>query len=605
MCGIVGVYGLSDKYLIKRMCDKMVHRGPDEHGYYIDDYVSLGMRRLSIIDLFTGKQPIFNEDGSIVVIFNGEIYNFKEIKLELERKGHRFYTNTDTEVIVHAYEEFGYDCLKKFNGMFSIAIWDTNKKELFIARDRIGIKPLYYAIIDGNFIFASEIKCIMEYEFEKTIDKVALADYFALRYIPAPRTIFNEVKKLEPGHYMVIKDGMIMKKKYWDLEYKPKEGCEDYFAEKVLELSKESIRRRLMSDVPLGAFLSGGIDSSFIVALMSEFMDEPVKTFSVGFEDEEHDETPYAKIIAEHFSTDHYELSIDINDLSFLPTIIYHLDEPLADPAAIPTYLVSKLARKKVKVVLTGEGGDEAFGGYSKYLHEQKTFKIFSCLPDTIRRLCERLGKTLECRKCRVGLYLLFIASKSNQEESYYFRLKNVDWGSCWLMNECLEEVRELVHKCFDNTKDYISNMLYYDIKYWLPDDLLMKVDKMTMATSLEARVPYLDHNVLQFAYNIPSKVKLGKSGKYILRKAARKVLPRKIIYRKKHGFDVPVSKWFRENNDLIHEYMDEDVLREVEYLNTDEVYRIWNLHKKGMDFGLALWKVLCYSIWYNLYYLG
>ena len=601
MCGIVGVYGISDKNLVKRMCNRIVHRGPDDEGYYVDDYVSLGMRRLSIIDLSTGKQPIFNEDGSIVVVFNGEIYNFREIRKELEQRGHRFYTNTDTEVIVHAYEEYGYDCLKKFNGMFGIALWDANKKELFIARDRIGIKPLYYTVVDGNFIFSSEIKCILECGVGKTIDKIALANYFALRYIPAPRTIFEGIKKLEPGHYMVIRNGNIEKKRYWRLEYKPNDGGEEYFTEKVLEMLKTSVRRRLVSDVPLGAFLSGGIDSSTVVALMSELMDEPVKTFSVGFEGEELDETPYARIVAEHFGTDHHEIFVDINDLSILPKIIYHLDEPLADPAVIPTYLISELARKKVKVVLTGEGGDEAFGGYEKYLHEQRMLKILSCLPDCLRRLCKKLGARLEDRKNKLGLYLSFIGAKSNQEESYYFRLKNIDWGSCWLVNGGKDEVRELVRKSFDN-RDYISNMLYYDIQYWLPDDLLMKIDKMTMAKSLEARVPYLDYEFLQFAYNIPPRIKLGNSGKYILKKAVQKILPKEIIYRKKHGFDVPISRWFREDNDLIQKYMDESILKEVEYINVKEVYRLWDLHKRGKDFGLALWKVLCYSIWYSEY---
>ncbi len=603
MCGIAGVYGLSDKELVRRMCDKIVHRGPDDHGYYVDDEISLGMRRLSIIDLITGKQPIFNEDKSIVIVFNGEIYNFKELREELERRGHRFYTNTDTEVIVHAYEEYGYDCVKKFNGMFAFAIWNSEKKELFLARDRIGIKPLYYTLLDGHLFFASEIKSILEYEeVKREVDKVALANYFALRYVPAPRTMFRGIYKLEPGCYLVVKDGKISKTRYWDLVYSPVKEDEEAIARKVFKMLKESVRRRLIADVPLGAFLSGGIDSSTIVALMSQLMDDPVKTFSVGFEGAKYDETPYARIIAEEFGTDHHEMFVDIDQIDLLPKIIYHFDEPVADPAAIPTLLISELARKKVKVVLTGEGGDEAFGGYEKYLHEYRMYNRLSKLSKVTKLLSSSVAKLFD--KKRLVMYFGFVASKGSQVESYTFRLRNMDWGSLWVIKNGKDEVEKLVKSCFDERRDYISNMLYYDIKYWLPDDLLMKLDKMTMAKSLEARVPYLDHEFLSFAYNIPPHIKLGNEGKHVLKKAVNGLLPRKIIYRPKHGFDVPVSKWFREDDNFVAKYFND--LRDIEYIDHERVQELYKKHKEGKgDYGMVLWKILCYVVWYRIYIGG
>ena len=604
MCGIVGVYGTSDKSLVKKMSDKIIHRGPDDEGYYVDDHISLGMRRLSIIDLQTGKQPIFNEDGSIVVVYNGEIYNFRELKKELESKGHRFYTNTDTEVIVHAYEEYGYDFVSRFNGMFAFALWNSDKKELILARDRLGIKPLYYTFLDGKFFFASEIKSILEYEeMERDVDKVALANYFALRYVPAPRTMFKGIFKLEPGHLIVLRDGEFRKEKYWELQYSPINADETHVAEKVLRMLKESVNKRLIADVPLGAFLSGGIDSSTIVALMSQLMDEPVKTFSVGFEGAEYDETPYARIIAEKFETDHHEIFVDIDQIDLLPKIVYHFDEPVADPAAIPTLLISELARKKVKVVLTGEGGDEAFGGYEKYLHEFRMYGTFSKLPRIARVLNSSIANLLNRR--RLALYFGFVAAKGSQVESYTFRLRNMDWGSLWIVKNGSDEVEKLIKTCFDEKRDYISNMLYYDIKYWLPDDLLMKVDKMSMAKSLEARVPYLDHEFLSFAYNIPTRIKLGNDGKYALKKAVLGLLPKEIIYREKHGFDVPISRWFREGSDLIEMYMD-NRLTDVKYLNTDMVHEMLNMHKQGKEeYGMVLWKVLNYVVWFDMYIEG
>jgi asparagine synthase (glutamine-hydrolysing) len=518
MCGIAGIYGVSDKTLVKRMCDKIIHRGPDEVGYYIDGNVSLGMRRLSIIDLSTGSQPIFNEDGSIVVVFNGEIYNFKELREDLEQKGHHFSTNSDTEVIVHAYEEYGYECLKRFNGMFAIALWDTNRKELFLARDRIGIKPLYYTMIDESVVFASEIKSILEYdEIKREVDEEALAEYFILRYVPAPLTILKGIRKLEPGSYMVVNGNGVKRKKYWSLDAcKSIHKNEAYFKENILKTLKDSVKRRLIADVPLGVFLSGGVDSSTITAIASDFSFEPVKTFSVGFYGSEYDETPYARDVAEYFGTDHTEEWVDIENVDLLPKLIYHTDEPLADPAILPTYLISKVARKRVKVILSGEGGDEAFAGYDRYSSELKAYRALKYFPNLLKKLVFKLGEGVN--EGALKKYLLYLGSRTTQENSYFYRLKLRDSGH--LNADILRTGNEGNNalSLFHSDGDYLNCMLRFDINYWLPDDLLMKVDKMTMANSLEARVPFLDHNLLQLAYGAPSNMKRLRSGSKAIR---------------------------------------------------------------------------------------
>ena len=597
MCGIAGIYGASDKTLVKRMCDKIIYRGPDEDGYYIDDKVSLGMRRLSIIDLSTGSQPIFNEDESIVVVFNGEIYNFKELREDLERKGHYFSTNSDTEVIVHAYEEYGYECLGRFNGMFAIALWDTNRKELFLARDRIGIKPLYYTMIDESVVFASEIKSILEYdEIKREVDEEALAEYFILRYVPAPLTMFKGIRKLEPGSYMVVNENGVKRKKYWNLEYKPIQKNEAYFKENILKTLKDSVKRRLIADVPLGVFLSGGVDSSTITAIASDLSSEPVKTFSVGFYGSEYDETPYARNVAEYFGTDHAEEWVDIENVDLLPKLIYHTDEPLADPAILPTYLISEVARKEVKVILSGEGGDEAFAGYDRYSSELKAYNALKYFPNPLKKLVFKLGERF--KEGALKKYLLYLGSRTTQENSYFYRLKLRD--NSHLNPEILrtENDGNNTLSLFQSDGDYLNSMLKFDINYWLPDDLLMKVDKMTMANSLEARVPFLDHNLLQLAYGAPSNMKLKK---HLLKISAKGILPKDIMQRKKHGFDVPIKEWFK--SDTLDEYLSEERIKDTPYLDLDKIQEVWRRHRKGSgDYSVLLWKCLCYVMWYDSY---
>jgi len=598
MCGIAGILGMDDKELIKKMVNTIKHRGPDEVGYYVDRGLSIGMCRLSIIDLEGGSQPIYNEEGDIVVIQNGEIYNYRELREELEEKGHRFYTNSDTEVIVHAYEEYGFDFLKKLNGMFAIAIWDSNERRLFLARDRLGVKPLYYSVIGSKLIFASEIKAILEYPIQRTVCKEALAKYFALRYVPAPLTIFEGIMKLEPGHYIVVDENGFKKEKYWELPVVELNGSESYFQETILKMLRESVKRRLVSDVPLGAFLSGGIDSSTVVAIMSELMDEPVKTFSVGFTGKEYDESGFARIVAEEFGTDHHEIFIDIDDIDILPKIVWYFDEPVADAAAIPTYMLSQLARRKVKVVLTGEGGDEVFAGYERYVAELK-FKHLKCVSFLFKPF-----KYLKVKPESWSYkYLRFLCSRQSLIDSYTTRIEG--YHNVNILEHEADSVSDMVKNVFI-TNDYLKNMIYFDIKYWLPDDLLMKVDKMTMGNSLEAREPLLDYRLVEFAFNIPSRYKI-KNGeeKYILKKAVSSILPREIVKRKKHGFNVPIKRWFRGSKDLIEHYMSRDFLKKVDYINADRVARVWERHKNGGSYEYLLWKVLNYAVWWEEYMGG
>ncbi|RZB29533.1 MAG: asparagine synthase (glutamine-hydrolysing) [Candidatus Argoarchaeum ethanivorans] len=597
MCGIAGIYGVSDKPLLKRMCNVIEHRGPDDSGYYVDDAVSIGMRRLSIIDLAGGRQPIFNEDGNIVVVFNGEIYNFRELRYDLEQKGHRFTTDSDTEVIVHAYEEYGYDCLDRFNGMFAIALWDMDRRKLFLARDRVGIKPLYYAAIDGVLVFGSEIKSILEYGIKREVDVQALADYFVLRYVPAPRTMFKGIRKLDPGCYMVVNTDGIEKKSYWNLEFKTIPGNEDYFSNNILKMLKNSVKRRLIADVPLGVFLSGGVDSSTITAIASEFSSEPVKTFSVGFYGAKYDETSYARNAAEYFETDHTEEWVDIDNADILPELIYQADEPLADPAMLPTYLISKVARKKVKVVLSGEGGDEAFAGYDHYASEIGARNMLRCVPGLLRKLVFKLGE--EVNECALKKYLLYVGSRTTHEDSYSYRLKLRDGG--YLNTDILrtDGVKDNTRALFHSDGDYLNCMLGFDINYWLPDDLLMKVDKMTMANSLEARVPFLDHELLQLVCGVPSGMKLGKR---LLKMSVKELLPAEVMQRKKHGFDVPIKEWFK--GDTLDEYLSEEMIGDTPYLDSKGVHELWGRHRSGKgDYGVLLWKCLCYVGWYDAYW--
>ncbi len=613
MCGIAG-FNFEDKELIRKMCDSMEYRGPDDSGYYTDKNVSLGNRRLSIIDLSTGKQPIHNQDKTIWVVFNGEIYNFMDIKDELEKRGHNFYTNTDTEVIVHAYQEYKEDCVKLFRGMFAFCLYDINEKKLFLARDRTGKKPLYYKDDAERFLFASELKALLcDEELKKEINPEAVHHYLTFGYVPTPLTILKGIKKLEPGHYLVLKNKEITIEKYWDLNFNELKSSEGYFANRVYEILKDSVKLRLISDVPLGALLSGGIDSSIIVGLMSKLTDN-VKTFSIGFSEKDFDELKYAKILSEKFNTDHKEFNVNVNLVKDLPLIAKQLDEPFVDPSALSTYYLCNLARKHVKVVLSGDGGDEIFAGYTRYnsaWEQDKIVKFYKVMPSFLRAGFSKASGLLY-DKTENNFFRKFKKindlSNLNKEERWMSKLN--------LFNE--EEKKELYNeapnvpnsftvlkyhftKCNSN---FLNKQLYADVKTFLLDDGLAKVDRMSMINSLEVRCPFLDTYVIDMASNIPSYLKIkNNENKYILKKAFSDLLPKEILERKKQGFDVPIKHWIKnELKDLINTDLINDIKQRGNF-KISYIKKIIDEHNSDRrDNSRRIWSLLMLELWNKIY---
>jgi asparagine synthase (glutamine-hydrolysing) len=611
MCGITGFYGFEDKELLKRMTSALTYRGPDDFGYYSDKLCSLGHRRLSIIDLSKkGKQPMSNEDGSIFITFNGEIYNFKDIRVELEKNGHRFRSNTDTEVIVHAFEEYGVDCLKRFNGMFAFAIWDSSKKRLFLARDRLGIKPLYY-YFDKELIFGSELKAVLASgRIRKKLDMDALNHFFAYEYVPSPYSIIKNVKKLLPGHYLVLDKGTLSVKKYWDIIFEGSNHGKDYYLSKIPELLQDSIKKRLISDVPLGAFLSGGIDSSSIVALMSQVTDN-VKTFSIGFEQESYSEADDARIVAEKFNTEHHEKILKPEELmKLLDTVVKNVDEPFGDLSIFPTYLVSKFARRHVTVVLSGDGGDELFAGYDWYLAD-KLHKYYRLVPGQrviFPRVLKRFKQTPKskgfvnkAKRFTEGALMPSYLRHHRWMTSFDYKARE----NIYSRRRELQNPFEMVRALASNVKGNLNKMQYVDIKTYLPDDILTKVDRASMYNSLEARVPFLDHNFVEFAARIPQSLKLkGVERKYILKKAMSKYLPKGILYKGKQGFTMPMKHWLRgELKGFMNEVLSERKIREIGILNPDYVNKIIKQHlSKRRDNQRHIWAMMNFHIWYKNY---
>ena len=604
MCGIVG-FNWHDEKLLEKMMAVVAHRGPDESGIYLDDHVSLGHQRLKIIDLVTGKQPIHNEDNSLQIVFNGEIYNYLELKESLIQKGHRFYTNSDTEVIIHAYEEYGADCVKQFNGAFAFAIWDKNRQRLFLARDRLGIKPLYYYINGNRFIFASELKAILEYEgTRRNINISALNEFLTYRYVPSERTLIENIYKLLPGHILLLKDGKIQTSKYWDLVENITDEPEEYYVERLRELLRQSVKQRLMSEVPLGVYLSGGLDSSCVVALMSEITDK-IKTFSVGFGSEGKNELEYARFVSNYFGTNHHELNVGEKDLSLLPEMVWHMDEPIGDAAALPIYVLSKFAKKEVTVVLAGEGGDELFAGYDNYKIMMLGHNFSKLLPSFLsHRLSPIIGGCFpESSNVKRVLNLLAAGSEAEQ----YLSVLS-------LFNE--NELRKLggfsvdsnLNNYFPDDAELLNKLLYFGIKTWLPNDFFVKADKMTMAHAVEERVPILDHNIAEFAFTIPTRLKLkGLTGKYIFKKAMAGLVPDQIINRRKHGFNVPADYWMRHSlKDTFAQLLHES---KHNYYDKEYISNLLTRFQKSrgsynMNFLNAqkLWSILIFEIWYRLF---
>jgi asparagine synthase (glutamine-hydrolysing) len=624
MCGISGLvyhdrHRSVDPDILKKMCDTMAHRGPDDEGFFFDGGVGLGMRRLSVIDLVSGHQPISNEDGQVWIVFNGEIYNFPQLREELGARGHEFATNTDTETIVHAYEEYGPDCVKKLNGMFSFAIWDPRRRRLMLARDRVGIKPLYYYADHGCLVFGSELKALLQCaEVPRELDHLALDTYLTCEYIPGPRTIFKNVHKLPPGHVLILEDGQTTVEPYWDIHYEVNAGSEAELGQHLYDLLKDAVRRRLISDVPLGAFLSGGVDSSAIVCMMSELMDRPVQTFSIGFDDPSYNELGYARQVAQHFGANHHDLVIQPDIVGLVEGLVGFLDEPLADVSIFPTYLVSKLAREKVTVVLSGDGGDELFAGYDWYVAD-RIEQYYHRLPAVLRnrlipQLVAQLPPTSQ-KKGAVNKLKRFVEGSVLPRELRQYR-----WNTF-----LSDEHRDLLY-----SRDFRSSLgdssayssftghlgsaaaadplwqeQYADIKTYLVDDILTKVDRMSMAHSLEARVPFLDHRMVEFAAGVPSDLKLkGTTTKYLLKQAMAGKLPREVLTRKKEGFSIPIKNWLKEElQPMMQEVLSPGRLDREGIFNSAWVEKLKSEHIQGSaNHSHQLWALMVFEIWRDQY---
>ncbi len=599
------------------MSDAIKYRGPDDEGIYIDDDVGLAVNRLSIIDIMGGHQPIHNEDCSIWVIFNGMIYNYKELRRSLEERNHRFYTSSDTEVIVHSYEEFGENCVREFNGMFAFAIWDAAKNRLLLARDRIGIKPLHYTMMGNRLIFGSEIKSILQEPcVSREVDLISLHHFLGYEYVPAPRTMFKGIKKLHPGHILKVEGAKISIKKYWDLNFKNYNTNNLDHSNKLFELLKRSVRNRLISDVPFGAILSGGIDSSAIVGLMSGLLDYPIKTFSIGFADQSYNELEYAKLVAEHFETEHYEEFMEPDTVNLANKIIQHHDEPFADVSSFPTYLVYELAKKKVKVVLSGDGGDELFAGYNRYLASRLN-EYYSIIPYNFRLGIKKIVEFLPPSRSKKGIvneskrfiYGSSLPVKGRHVRWQYFITKKEMEG---LYSESMHNLIDLdsfnlVDKFYKKKEipDKLSKEQYVDIKMYLPDDILTKVDRMSMANSIEARVPFLDHHLVEFSAKVPHYLRLkGLTTKYILKKAMSRLLPKKIIKRKKQGFSIPMKNWLRcELKEMVFDVLSKEKIKEKKYFNYDYVEKIVEQHLAGRrDNAHRIWPLITFELWHDSY---
>ncbi|NIO49829.1 MAG: asparagine synthase (glutamine-hydrolyzing) [Candidatus Aminicenantes bacterium] len=642
MCGICGKINIEGKEirreLIARMNSTLYYRGPDDEGIYINDpskgadrtlpSVGLGHKRLSIIDLSkAGRQPMSNEDGSIQMVFNGEIYNFKSLKKELEQNGHHFTSRTDCEVLIHLYEKEGIECIKRLNGMFAFALWDSKNQALFLCRDRLGIKPLFYSWDGKSLSFASEIKSILcDPEVSKNIDWDALNLYLTLNYISAPYTIFKEIKKLEPGCYIIVRKEGFEIKEYWDIE-KGAESRENKgknigtYKKNLYDLLEDAVRIRLIADVPLGAFLSGGIDSSIIVGLMSRVSDSPINTYSIGYKDIPlFDETEYAREVAKLNQTHHHEIVLSAKDvLNTIPEVLTYLDEPFADSSAIPQYIVSRETKKHVKVALSGDGGDELFAGYRMYSGEY-WYSLYKLFPRVLRtKLIEPLLNSLPDSRDK---YLLehirrlkkFVIGAKGRFEDRVFA-----WNEIFsrelrekIMNKKKIELEKinpdlgkemLIKKLSSFDDDNINKMLYMDLKISLPNDMLSKVDWMSMKNSLEVRVPFLDHRLVEYVFQIHGNLKLkGKKGKYILLETFKNILPQLVLKKPKWGFEVPISRWLKsELRFLINEYLSKKKIEKQGIFNFKPIEKLTDdLLQDRSDTSWHLWNLIVFQTWYS-----
>ena len=621
MCGIVGIVSTNsspvDEALLGRMCNAIRHRGPDDDGFYVNGPVGLGMRRLSIIDLKSGQQPIHNQDRTAWIVFNGEIYNYLELRAKLEKLGHTFYTNSDTEAIVHAYDQYGSDCPKHLRGMFAFAIWDERTQELFLARDRVGKKPLLYAQLNNELVFGSEFSALLQHPgVSREVDHQAIHHYLSFMCVPAPLTAYRSIRKLEPGHSLQWRKGEIKVERYWQPDFSHKLDIDEVEAgERALEILRDAVRVRLMSEVPLGAFLSGGIDSSAVVALMSEASSDPVKTFSIGFEEQDFSELHHARRIAEHVGADHHEFIVRPDAMEVLPLLVEHYGEPYADSSAIPTYYVARETRRHVTVALNGDGGDESFAGYERYAAMQLAER-YHRLPAPLRKLAIQpaigLLPSSETSRSRIRDAKRFIQAASLPKRERYLRWVSVFdpqakhdlYSESFLRETANVHASEILDPWFAhaNGSGIVDAALLTDIMTYLPNDLLVKVDIATMAVSLEARSPFLDHHVIEFAASLPEKFKLrGLTTKYLLKRVLKKLLPAENLERRKMGFGVPIGHWFRGE---MQSFLRETLLSQKSLgrglFKPEAVKQLVELHTRGeRDYAHQLWTLLMLELWF------
>jgi asparagine synthase (glutamine-hydrolysing) len=611
VCGIAGIVAQRGQPVfaeeLHAMCAAMVSRGPDDEGRFVTEGAGLAMRRLSIIDLETGHQPVSNEDASIWVVLNGEIYNYRQLRSELEQRGHQFSTSTDTEVIVHLYEERGDDCVHALRGMFAFAIWDERRRRLLLARDRLGIKPLYYGTMAGRFVFASELKALLQLpEIDRRLNWQAVAHLLAYGTTPSNESIVEGIHKLEPGHRLRLESRREpVVERYWELQFQPDgRRSEEETIEQLREKLRESVRYHLVSDVPVGAFLSGGIDSSAVVASMAMMATGRIKTFSIGFREQEFDELPYARLVAQRFGTDHHELVLEPDVLDLLDHFAWDLDEPFGDASAIPTYMVSRLAGQQVKVALSGDGGDELFGGYDRYVVEARDRRA-RFLPATIRTLLARTSSVLP-EDTRGKQYLEYLSKPDGERYLHANTLFRPDHQRDLLTGEAREQIlaaqpeRSRLDRLAGWDGHWLSALQDQDFRYYLPLDILTKVDRMSMAHSLEARVPLLDHPFVEFAASISADWKWHRGRtKYIFVKALRGLLPDEILDRSKKGFGVPLNRWFRGPlRPLVRELLLSDSCRKRGIFDETYLIRLITRQEQGRPLDLHLWTLMSFELW-------
>jgi asparagine synthase (glutamine-hydrolysing) len=623
MCGIAGFVESSDirspfhqddaRALVHQMCQAIRHRGPDDEGTLVEPGIGLGMRRLSIIDVSTGHQPIHNEDQSVSIVFNGEIYNFRELRRELEAAGHRFTTATDTEVIVHAYEQWGTGAFAKLRGMFGLALWDRRTRTLRIARDRVGIKPLHYASVGGRLYFGSEIKSLLcAPDLPRDLNPDALDHYLSFLYAPPDASFFAYIRKLPPGHLLTWKDGRSTIERYWQPgSQEPFAGTEREAVDALQDVLMDAVRAHLISDVPLGAFLSGGIDSSLVVALMSRVSGARVKTFSIGFGEPQYDELAYARQVAEAYDTDHHEDVVTPDGVAILDTLVKHFDEPFGDTSAIPTWYVSQLAAKHVTVTLSGDGGDELFGGYDRYLQDPRVAAIDRCAPAAIRRVAGLVSARLPYG-ARGKRFLRHIASSERRRYVDAVGFFNADDKSGLYsdgLRACLSPIdpERRVLALFDRLAHlpWASQMMRFDVETYLPEDILTKVDRTSMAHSIEARVPLLDNDVIDFALALPAAMKIRDGRrKHVLKEVASRFLPASLIDRRKQGFGVPLDVWFRGSlRELFADTLLSPRALERGYFAPSFIRGIVQEHVSGRrDHAFRLWQLVVLERWHQQY---